>query len=384
MKMQRNAWYSRRSARRSGFVLVTMALTAAGVIAVAGLAVDLGRVFIVKNEVQVYADAAALAGAMALDGTTAGIRNAVTAVAASGNKWNFGTAGVSGPSVTFAAASQGPWFVNPDAATGYSFVKVTATAPVPLYFLPCLTGQSSFAVKATAIAGQVPVTSIGNGLAPYTAVSTATASPNFGFVPGNSYSIHWPTFNGNRSGCGPSNPDKCFNSLPCSGDSSASLMAVVNNWGSSYHGYWGSNSNSAIASAVLDGTQLAALSIGMNLDPYLTSGNKQSEAGYLDERASQDSNTTDNTPSGYLASDSHNGRRLLPVAIVDPVDPTHTNVVGYGVFLLLANGAPSSYYKKITNGNSPYCALYVGSYNIGNPAPSASGTTGATTVQVVQ
>ncbi len=76
-------------------MLVTMALTAAGVIAVAGLAVDLGRVFIVKNEIQVYADAAALAGAMALDGTTTGIQNAASAIAASGNKWNFGTTSVS-------------------------------------------------------------------------------------------------------------------------------------------------------------------------------------------------------------------------------------------------------------------------------------------------
>ncbi len=365
-------------------MLVTMALTAAGVIAVAGLAVDLGRVFIVKNEIQVFADAAALAGAMALDGTTTGIQNATSAIAASGNQWNFGTTSVSRPSVAFAAVSQGPWAANPNPAAGYSFVKVTATAPVPLYFLPCLTGQNSFAVKATAVAGQIPIRSISNGLAPYTAVSTATSGPDFGFVPGNSYSIHWPTFNGNRSGCGPGNPSKCFNSNPCPDDSDASLMAVVNNWGSSYHGYWGSNSNSAIAGAVLNGTQLTPLSIGMNLDPYLTSGNKQSEAGYLDERASQDTDTTHNTPDEYMAGTSHNGRRLLPVAIVDPVDPSHTNVVGYGVFLLLANGAPSSYYKKNTNGNSPYCALYVGPYNIGNSGPSAGGSTGATTVQVVQ
>ncbi|MDR3698993.1 MAG: pilus assembly protein TadG-related protein [Candidatus Sulfopaludibacter sp.] len=384
MKMQRSFLCSCRSTRRSGFVLVTMALTAAGVIAVAGLAVDLGRVFIVKNEIQVYADAAALAGAMALDGTTAGIQNAAIAIAASGNKWNFGTAGISSPSVAFAVASHGPWAANPNPAAGYSFVRITATAPVPLYFLPCLTGQSSFVVTSTAVAGQIPIGSIGNGLAPYSAVSTAAGGPGFGFVAGNSYSIHWPTFNGNRSGCGPGNPGKCFNSAPCADDSAASLLAVVNNWGSSYHGYWGSNSNSAIASAVLNGTQLAPLSIGMNLDPYLTSGNKQSEAGYLDERASQDADTTHNTPGDYMASTSHNGRRLLPVAIVDPVDPSHTNVVGYGVFLLMANGAPSSYYKKSTNGNSPYCALYVGPYNIGNSGPSAGGSTGATTVEVVQ
>ena len=71
--MARKMWNSRRSVRRRGFVLVTMALTTAGVFGIVGLAVDIGRMFIAKNETQVYCDAAALAGAMALDGTAAGI-----------------------------------------------------------------------------------------------------------------------------------------------------------------------------------------------------------------------------------------------------------------------------------------------------------------------
>ena len=384
MMIRRNTSGSYRSVRRRGFVLVTMALTTAGIFGVVGLAVDIGRMFIVKNEVQVYCDAAAVAAAQVLDGTSTGLGRAGSAVTASTNKWNFSTASVSGASVTFATAAAGPWVASPNPATGYSYARVTASAPVSLYFLPLVTGQGSFTVTATAAAGQVPITSLSRGMAPYTAVSTDTTGPDFGLVAGNSYSIHWPTYNGNRHGCSQDTPDKCFNSSPCSGDTSTSEWAVVSNWGSQYHGYWGSNSASDIAAEVMNTIQLAPLSVGDNLDSLLTPGNKQSEAGVLDQRASQDTNTSDNTPSDYLASASHNGRRLLPVAIVDPVDSTHTTVIGFGQFLLQANGSPSNYYKKGTNGNDPYCALYVGPYTIGSSDPGTGGSTGAASVRLVQ
>ncbi len=340
--------------------------------------------FIARNELQVYSDAAALAASMALDGTAAGIARATAAASGGGNKWDFGTASVASPSVTFSTSALGPWVADPGAPSGYSFAKVSASVNVPLYFLPCLTGQSSFTVRSASVAAQVSVPSLSRGIAPYTAVTTNTTGPNFGFVLGSSYTIHWPTFNGNRSGCSPANPARCFNSSPCPGDPQTSLVAVVSNWGTANHGYWGSNSNNQIASEVLDTIQLAPLAIGDNIAPLLTSGNKQSEAGYLDQRANQDSDLADNTPAAYLASSGHNGRRLLPVAIVQPVDPTHTTVIGYGVFLLLSNGSPSNYYKNNTNGNSPYCALYVGPYQIGGAGAGTGGSTGATTSQLVQ
>ncbi len=228
------------------------------------------------------------------------------------------------------------------------------------------------------------VTSIPRGLAPYTAVSTNTTGPNFGLVAGGSYDIQWPQFNGSRKGCSASTPDNCFVSPPCSGDSLASKSAVTSNWGASNSGYWGSDNNSSIEKEVLDVIQLQALDVGANIEPVLTNGNKASEAGYLDERASQDINTTENSVNGYESED-HNGRRLIPVPIVDPVDPTHTNIIGYGLFLLLANGpGASNYYQTNTHGNEPYCALYVGSYAIGSVNSGAGGSTGASWTKLVQ
>lgn len=372
-----------RNERERGFVLITMGIASVALVGAVGLAVDVGKMFIAKNETQAYCDSAALAAALALDGTTTGITNARNAVTNSSNTWNLNATRVSNPTITFATTTAGPWSATPNPATGYMYARVSATVPVQLYFIPVLVRQMTQNVASSAIAGQIPITSFPRGLAPYTAVSTNTTGPNFGLVVGNSYDIQWPQYNGTRAGCGPGNPDKCFNSPPCSGETKASKDAVVANWASSNSGYWGSTSNSSIEQEILDVIQLQPVNVGTNIAPVLTNGNKASEAGYLDERASQDVNGNDNTVSGYFAN-AHNGRRLIPVPIVDPLDPTHTNVIGYGQFLLQTNGLPSNYYTRTTNGNDPYCAIYAGPYNVGSMGVGAGGSTGATRVKLVQ
>jgi Flp pilus assembly protein TadG len=376
--------YTLRHRKRHGFVLVTMTLVIVGVFGCTGLAIDIGRIFIAKNEAQAYCDAAALAAAGALDGTTNGIALAQAAVANSANTWNFGTATFKNTSVTFAKLAAGPWVSSPSPASEALYVRVTATTPVALYFLPLVSKQTALSFVSTAAAGQIPITSLSRGIAPYTVVSTITTGPKFGLVVGQSYDLQWPQYNGTRAHCGPASPEKCFNSPPCSGESQASLAAVVSNWGSSLNGYWGDTSNSLIAKQILDLVQLAPVAVGTNILPYLTNGNKASEAGYLDQRASQDNDTTHSTVNTYLSSSIHNGRRLTPVIVVNPENTSHTTVTGYGQFLLSANGSPSDYYAKTTNGNDPFCATYAGPYNIGSLSPGAGGTTGASIVRLIE
>jgi Flp pilus assembly protein TadG len=55
-----------RSHKEGGVVLVTMALVAASVFGCTGLAIDLGRMFVVKNEAQAYCDSAATAAILDL------------------------------------------------------------------------------------------------------------------------------------------------------------------------------------------------------------------------------------------------------------------------------------------------------------------------------
>jgi len=370
--------------RERGFVLVTMAVAAIVLMGVLGLAVDLGHMFIAKNETQAYCDSAALAAALVLDGTTSGITNAKAAVTSSTNAWNFSNTSISSPTVTFATALAGPWQSNPNPATAYSFVRVNATVPLQLYFIPVLVAQTVANVNSIATAAQVDLTSIPVGLAPYTAVSTNTTGPNFGLAVGSSYDLHWPQFNSHRSGCDATTPDACFNTPPCPEDTVASKTAVVSNWGDSNSGFWGSNSNAVIKQEVLNLIQIQGVSVGDNIDPILTNGTKQSEAAILDQRVTEDVDTTDNTVSSYLAA-AHNGRRLLAVPVVDPINPNTTNVIGYGVFLLLANGpGTSNYYQSTTNGNEPYCAIYAGTYDIGSPNPGVGGTSGGSRVKLVQ
>ena len=404
-----------RRRRQRGFVLITMGVAAVALFGALGTAIDLGRMFIAKNETQAFCDSGAIAAVQQMDGTTNGIANAKNAVTNSTNKWNFASTAISNPSVTFATASSGPWVTDPNPATGYVYVKVSATVSMPLYFIAVVVGQTSQDIASNAVAGQVGFTSGGgggspsgtsnpgtinpvfrHGLAPYTAVSTDTTGPTFGFTVGTSYDIQWPNHTDIGSGgCSASNTGNCFVKNPCEGDANntATMTAVVSSWGSSISGYWGSSSNSDIQQEILDLKQLGSVDVGTNLGPaglnVLTNGNKMAEAGYLDDRVNQDLNVNDNTVSGYLAS-PHNGRRLISVPIVDPVDTNHTNVIGYGVFLLYAsktNNGTSNYYKHNQNGNDPYCAMYAGCYVVGsiNPGqPAACGNTGAGTVGITK
>lgn len=366
-----------------GFVLITVAVSAVALVGVLGMAVDIGRMFITRSETQAYCDAAALAATLELNGTTAGITNAQAAVTSSANKWNLNTTAITSPTVTFSIVATGPWVSNPTPANGYLYTRVTATAPLPLYFLPVIVGKTTQNVTSSATAGQIDITSFPRGLTPYSAVTTSPVGPKFGFTIGNSYDIQWPQYNATRGGCGPSNPDKCFVSPPCADETNASKTAVVTNWGASNSGYWGASSNSIIRQEILDLIQLSAVDVGTNLFPVLSTGTKASEAVYLDERASQDINTSDNTVSNYLAN-THNGRRLIAVPFLNPVSTTSTPVVGYGLFLLMANGpGPSNYYRHITNGNDPFCALYAGPYITGAGGPGAGGATGAARVKLV-
>ena len=301
-----------RKRRERGFTLITMALASVALVGVLGLSVDLGRLFIAKNETQQYVDAAALAAALQLDGTSTGISSAKSAVTNSANRWNFGSSTISSPTVQFATTSSGTWSNTPATPTDYAYVQVTATVSAPLYFLPLIVSSTSQSLVSTAIAGQVSLTTIPQGLAPFTAVSTNNTAPSFGLTVGDEYDLQWPQFNGSRNGCSTNAPDNCFTpgSAPCMNDSKASKSAVVQYWSSANNGYWGSNSNSTIAQEVLDVIQLQAVAVGTNIQPVLSNGNKASEAGYLDDRASEDVDVTDNTLSAYLAA-THNGRRLI-------------------------------------------------------------------------
>ena len=416
---------SRKSQR--GMVLITMAVTGIAMVGTMGLAIDLGHIFIVKNETQAYVDAASLAAALQMDGTTAGIIRANNAATNLSAAWNFSSTVLTNPTVEFASAATGAtWYtaanVTTALAANLTYARVTKTVSPNIYFVPVVLTNKVYTqdVQSQAIAGQVVLaanTSITEGLGPFTGVAACSgtvtdceASTNYGLTVGNEYDIQWPQYNSSRSGCS-TNAANCFNSTPCPGDvalhagggNGDPMGEVSTNWSASINGYWGSNSTSQLNAYILDTQQLGAVAVGTNIFPDLSSGNKQGTANVLDDRVNEDIVNYDisgDSGSGfqkltdYLANGMHNGRRMMPIPMVYPDATGNSTVVGYGMFLLISNisaGGTSTYYAKgdggITSkgtGNDPYCAIYAGTWNMGSLNGGVSTSGGATRVRLVQ
>src|SRR5258708_6112426 len=177
MSVPRRPVATKRNRGERGFVLITIAAAAVALVAVLGLAVDAGRLYIAKNEAQAYCDAAALAAVLQLDGQTTGIDTAKATLTSStspyymNNAWNLDSANVTGATIDFATVADGPWETNPNPAAGYIYARVRLTLSESLYFIPAVVGQYAQNVSAQAIAGQIGITSFHRGLSPYTAVS---------------------------------------------------------------------------------------------------------------------------------------------------------------------------------------------------------------------
>jgi len=143
--------------RRRGFVLIAMSIAMLLLLAVMGLAFDLGRIYIARNEAQVFTDAAAMAAASKLDGTKAGLDRAREAVARLPMRWNLGTQEFRGVIVEF-SADGAKWEKEPDNAAPIAMASVTApNNAVEITFLRAIGGPNSFVVPAHAAATSNPV-----------------------------------------------------------------------------------------------------------------------------------------------------------------------------------------------------------------------------------
>ena len=149
---------SRRAGnRRRGFVLIALCATLFLLMGMIGLAFDIGRVYVAKNEAQIFTDAAALTAAMKLDGTATGVANARAAVAKLPGRWNFGTAKFEGLRVEFSADGE-HWSAQPDDAASLKLVRVAAPAnPVGIAFLRAAGTPDRMNVAAQSVASNAPV-----------------------------------------------------------------------------------------------------------------------------------------------------------------------------------------------------------------------------------
>ncbi len=384
------ACFVRHKNKESGFTLITAGLMSVGLIGVTGIGVDLGRMYIAKNEAQAFADAAALTAAQYLDGTAAGLANARTFAGQVADKWNLNTKSVTDYTVDFSLYSSTnnfAWVTNPNPAANYSVARVVARVQLPLTFIRVVWPNSKAPISATAVGAQAPKTSWKQGVFPFSPFahlfdlatnpcdnsgSVGSRDCTSGLVVGEQYTLRWPSNPNAGSGKSGGNTNMC----PGDQVSGQTIVDMANAAGGSERGFIEDTSASLIAQTIIDDYQSVTRTVGELVT--MTGGAKQSQGDSLDTRIQQDINTTASNSTQYF-SNPHNNRRVVACLINDGnlVNGNQYRAIEMGAFLLL----PMAQYG--TGGNQSWCAEYLGPYVQGAKGRGAGGT-GGYVVRLVQ
>jgi Flp pilus assembly protein TadG len=152
--------------RERGSILAISTVGMLALLLAVGLGVDISRFYLAKTELQNAADASALAAVSALNGSTAGVKEAANRAVQVMNKYDFNKTGVSFPraNVMFAVNLDGPYISEASAQaapTNIRFVQVTsAPSAVGVSFAQSVLGNSKD-LTATATAGySVPLNEV--------------------------------------------------------------------------------------------------------------------------------------------------------------------------------------------------------------------------------
>ena len=326
-----------RRRREGGFTVLPFSLIAIGFLAVAGVAIDIGHIYVAKTELQSYVDEAAIAASFELDGTSGGIARARSVVAngptGPPNSWNFDRNPVTGAAASFSRLPAGPFEANPATPADYRYVRAQVSQEVPLYLLPLLGSVAgSRTVAASATAGQSTWDKLGDGLSPFSPTAHDNADPNFGFTAGVQYTLRWAP-SGQRKQPGGT----------CAGDAGFD----PNSDGDRGYVDVGQGSGASDVNAVIiNNDYFLALPLEAGSPLSMISGNK-SVPDAVEARFNQDTDRTSPTYGGY----SGNGRRVLITPIND--GGSSPVVVGFAAFFLPPDACGSK-------NNTPCCAEYIG------------------------
>jgi Flp pilus assembly protein TadG len=150
---------SKRSRAQAGFVLIATSIALTILLALAALGIDLGRMYVIRAELQSFTDAAALSAAMELNRTEAGLTNARTGAArlATGShamRWDLGTQPIDNVVTSFSSDNQ-TWQERPKQPGDVRFVRVAATEPAPVIFMRIFQPRTSSNVAAASVAAKI-------------------------------------------------------------------------------------------------------------------------------------------------------------------------------------------------------------------------------------
>ncbi|MEP6962454.1 MAG: pilus assembly protein TadG-related protein [Acidobacteriota bacterium] len=370
--------------RERGFGLIFMAVTIVILLGMLGLAFDFGRMFIVKAELQSYADAAAMASIYHMDGSQQGVQQANT-IATSGPfgthdppGYYFDSRPVSTVTTAFATTVNGTYDAYTTASftatNHYSFVKVTASATVPVLFVPAIQGvPTTMTLTASAVAGQHALSTVNyGGISPFMPdAHTVSDHVNFGFIPGGQYTLKWGNSSSNGNGKGKGSTSA---GTTCTND-----IGWDNPNPSSQHGFVDlgqGNGNSSLRDSIDYGgypnanSSPSSLSTGMTLDGV--PGNRGTSLfDAMLRRVDQDTDHTSATYSQYVSGESGNGRRIITVPVGDPATWSgngngSSQVVGFANFFLATTYSGST---------GSLCAYYIGPASLNGGGSGASDST---------
>jgi putative Flp pilus-assembly TadE/G-like protein len=332
-----------------------------------GLAFDIGRMFITKNESMGYADAAAVAAARELDGTATGGQRATNAALQAWGRWNFSNTDFSAPVVEFSTTKDGPWEANPASWVNVGFARVTANVSnVKLYFLPVAGTAGNGQVAALAVAGQVPaipkalfpfspITHVDNA---FTHASVTAIDPDYGFQLGKKYTLRWAQ-----------KPDEAV----CPDDAGWQAKYTAGAGVSSWRGYITNHGAAVVYDEITSDLMDRAVQPIIDQAIFTGSGVKSTEGKGMEDRISQD---TDHFTTEYFGNDSSsylwrqqngyapygNERRIVTVVV-------NTGFANQGGTLYAANqqliavGYAQFFLYALTydpGGNATYCGEYIG------------------------
>ncbi|HTM47523.1 MAG TPA: pilus assembly protein TadG-related protein [Bryobacteraceae bacterium] len=332
-----------------GFVLLSMGVSVVVLLGMLGLALDLGRTFIAKNEAQAFTDAAALAAVSKLNGTSAGITASEAAVTNSTNRWNFATQAFSSVTTEF-SPNQSTWYDSASAPINSKYVRVTApNNSVAMSVIRAVPGvASSITVAARSVAGSEPPTSYSQGVFPFAPIAhDLNDTTNWGYSFGDELTLLWP------SSIGSNGESAKLNNL-CASDRNQAALDAVKAGITSDRGYIQDSSADAIAAAIEDDHM--DYTVTLNESVSRTGGVKTTDVYQsLQARVNQDTqpNTVDYT--GYLNghSDTPLRRKVIVPIINDVLEGAGHSVVKGFAYVFLPASQPH-------NPNDSKCATYIG------------------------
>lgn len=179
--------------RQRGAVIVTVALVLLFLLGFIGFALDFGRLFVVKTELQTAMDACALAAAQELDGGSDALTRATSAGLTAGNlnKAHFqsSAAGLAAADIRFSDALNGSYSSTfPFATAKYAKCEHTRSGMLPwlLQAMGAATGESGYGASQSVWALAVATRAHAQTACaiPVQINPKNSSPPNYGFVPG--------------------------------------------------------------------------------------------------------------------------------------------------------------------------------------------------------